>query len=192
MRKILITGNREKDLCASLVPLLEQSGDRCTCVSRATGYDFEKDDGAISKVVKLAADHDVFINMYANFFFKQSLLTQKVYASWLEQGASHKRLITVGSTTDRVRRGKTNLYHYEKLALREMSAGLSLVGVWENGPKLTHISYGTLANRRDNNPGRTCLDMQAAAGYLRWILEQPAHININEISIDPIQTPGRV
>jgi NADP-dependent 3-hydroxy acid dehydrogenase YdfG len=185
--RVLITGNRHKDLCSYVVPLLESEGHACTCVSRSTGFDFEKDDGAISKVVKLAADHDVFINMYANFFFQASVLTQKVFSSWNESGHGQRRIITVGSTTDRVRRGKTNLYHYEKLALRELSSGLAIAGVWENAPKVTHISLGTLANRAANNPGRRCLPMETAAKYFLWILQQPAGVHINEISVDPIQ-----
>lgn len=187
MAKILITGNRTKDLCGALVPILEKAGHSCTCASRATGFDFENDEGAISKVVRSANEHDIFINMYANFFFKASLLTQRVYTSWHDQGFNQRRMITVGSTTDRVKGGKNKLYHYEKLALRDLSSGLGLIGVWENGPKVTHISFGTLSNRADKNPGRKCLDLSTAAGYIAWILAQPAHININEISIDPIQ-----
>lgn len=185
--KILITGNRNKDLCATLVPLLEEAGHECTCVSRETGYDFEKGDGVIHDVAKLADSHDVFINMYANYFFKASLLALKIQKRWHEKGLSDRRIINVGSTTDRVKKGKNNLYHYEKIALRELSSGLALIGVWEKGPKVTHISFGTLANRSADNPGRKCLDMKSASDYIMWLLQQPKHIHINEISIDPVQ-----
>ncbi|MCJ8276537.1 MAG: hypothetical protein HRT44_06715 [Bdellovibrionales bacterium] len=186
--KVLITGNREKDLCSEIVPLLEKNGFECECVSRSNGYDFEKDaGGVIHRVGKLAESADVFINLYANYFFNGTILAQKIYNRWLDQKAGHKRMINVGSTTDRVKRGKNNLYHYEKLILRDWSSGHSLIGVWEGGPKVTHISYGTLSNRSDNNPGRKCLEMKKAAEYILWILQQPADININEISIDPIQ-----
>ncbi len=187
MSKVLITGNRQKDLCGALVPLLEAKGYQCTCVSRSTGYDFEKDEGVISKVVRLAEEHDIFINMYANFFFKASILTQRVYTNWLDKKLPNKRMITVGSTTDRVKGGKTKLYHYEKTVLRELSSGLALIGVWENGPKVTHISFGTLDNRAEKHKDRRCLPLGSAAQYIAWILEQPSDININEISIDPVQ-----
>lgn len=187
MQRVLITGNRKKDLCATLVPLLETAGFSCTCVSRETGYDFEEGDGTIGRIVKLAGEHDVFINLYANYFFKASILAQKIFKSWHEKGLSERRLINVGSTTDRVKRGKANLYHYEKLALRDLSSGLAMIGVWEKGPKVTHISFGTLENRASSNPGRTCMKMSDAANYIVWLLQQPPHLHINEISVDPIQ-----
>lgn len=185
--RILITGNRNKDLCGELVPLLEAQGHSCTCVSRETGYNFEDGDGVIHNIVKLADEHDMFINMYANYFFKSVLLAQRVQQSWHKKGYSDRRIINIGSTTDRVKKGKSNLYHYEKLALRELSSGLALMGVWEKAPKVSHISFGTLDNRAGDNPGRKCLDMKSAAQYILWIIAQPPHININEVSIDPIQ-----
>lgn len=184
--RVLITGNRKKDLCAEVVPLLEARGHECTCVSRETGYDFNEEP-TVHKVAKLADDHDVFINMYANFFFKASVLSLKVQNRWHEKGLHQRRIINIGSTTDRVRKGKNKLYHYEKAAFRELSSGLALIGVWEKGPKVTHISFGTLTNRAANNPGRHCLEMKKAAEYIVWVLDQPSDININEISIDPIQ-----
>ena len=184
--KVLITGNRKKDLCAEVVKLLEARGHECTCVSRETGYDFSSDD-ALHAVVKLSDNHDVFINMYAGFFFKASVLALKVQNRWHQKGLSDRRIINIGSTTDRVKKGKTKLYHYEKLALRDLSSGLSLVGVWEKGPKVSHISFGTLSNRTAENPGRKCIDMAVAAKYVMWLLEQPPEISVNEISVDPVQ-----
>jgi NADP-dependent 3-hydroxy acid dehydrogenase YdfG len=31
------------------------------------------------------------------------------------------------------------------------------------------------------------MDIDVAASYVKWILDQPAHLNINELSIDPMQ-----
>jgi hypothetical protein len=187
--RVLITGNREKDLCAALVPLLEAAGHPCTCVSRANGYDFEDGQDTVHRVALLADDHDVFINMYANHFFQASVLAYKVFNRWVENKAEGRRMINIGSTTDRVKKGKNKLYHYEKIALRELSSGLSLIGVWENAPRVSHISFGTLTNKAKSNPGRACLEMKAAADYIMWILSQPAGIHINELSVDPIQPP---
>lgn len=184
--KILITGNRDKDLTGYLVPMLEARGYEIVTASRDNGYDFN-DDGAIKQVARLSQDCDVFINMYANFYFKQSMLLHTIWHKWLAEGGFDKRIINVGSTTDTVRRGKGNLYHYEKLALNEMSNGLAIMGNWQNAPKVTHISFGTLQNKAHKNPGRTVLPMKQAASYIDWILEQPKEININNISIDPIQ-----
>ncbi len=99
-----------------------------------------------------------------------------------------KVLITnIGSTTDRVTGGKSNLYHYEKKALRQMSAGHSILSIWDQAPKVTHVSFGFMENRSDENPGRKCLSLKEVAGYIYWVAQQPAHININELSIDPVQ-----
>ena len=186
--KVLITGNPNKDLCSEIVPLLESDGHECFCVSRATGHDFQDNPShTIHEILKLSDSYDVFINLYANYFFNASILAQKLFNRWNEKGYGDRRIINVGSTTDRVKKGKSNLYHYEKLALRELSSGLSLIGVWDNGPKVTHLSFGTLENRSKDNPGRRCLDMKRAAGYVQWILQQPKEININELSIDPVQ-----
>lgn len=187
--KAVITGNRNKDLCAHIVPLLEARGYECLCLSRETGYDFSKDPyGIIKRVLELTKEADLFINLYANYFFNASVLAQKVFQQWSElENSSEKRMINIGSTTDRVQRGKTNLYHYEKRVLRELSSGLSLVGVWDHGPKVTHLSIGTLENRSNQNPGRKCLSMPSAAGYVAWILDQPSELHVNELSVDPVQ-----
>lgn len=184
--KIAMTGNRDKDLCKHIVELLEKNGHKCVCYSRANGIDFN-DPGAVRKVVDLVKDADVFINLYANFFFRQTLVAHELWHLWEKQNNSTKRIINIGSTTDNVRRGKTNRYHYEKLALKEWSNGFSLAGVWENKPKVTHLSIGTMENRSADNPGRKCLNMELVANYVKWIIDQPAEVNINFLSVDPIQ-----
>ena len=184
--KILITGNRNKDLTGYLVPLLEEQGHEVVTASRENGYDFE-DPGCIKWIKKLSKDCDMFINMYANFYFKQSMLLHTVWHYWAENEWKDRRIISIGSTTDTVRRGKSNLYHYEKLALNEMSNGLSIIGNWQGAPKVSHISFGTLSNKQDRHPDRKTIPMQVAADYIFWIINQPTTLNINNISIDPIQ-----
>jgi NADP-dependent 3-hydroxy acid dehydrogenase YdfG len=31
------------------------------------------------------------------------------------------------------------------------------------------------------------MDIDEAAGYIKWLIDQPKYVNINEISIDPMQ-----
>ena len=172
--KIAMTGNRNKDLCKYIVDRLESKGQELV-------------DQVLNHEKKLVEDSDIFINLYANFFFRQTLIAHNLWHHWSEQNVGHKRIINIGSTTDNVRRGKTNRYHYEKLALKEWSNGFSMAGVWSNEPKVTHLSIGTMENRSDDNPGRICLDMDLVASYVEWIIEQPKEININFLSVDPIQ-----
>lgn len=183
-----MTGNRDKDLCKFLVDTFESRGHECHCLSRANGYDFSDNPyGVISRVQKISEDYDLFINLYANYFFNASLLAHKIFNHWYDKGFSEKRIFNIGSTTDRVRKGKKNLYHYEKTILREMSSGHSLLSVWDKAPKVTHISVGTMENRSQDNPGRKCLSLKEVAKYIYWVTEQPKHIHINEISLDPVQ-----
>jgi hypothetical protein len=49
------------------------------------------------------------------------------------------------------------------------------------------ISFGSLTNVSDKHPNRKCLDITVAASYIKWLIDQPDYICINEISIDPLQ-----
>ena len=185
--KILITGNRNKDLTKHLVPLLESNSYEVDTVSRSNGWDLGNTE-VIPDFVKLLDEYDIFINMFANWRFNASLLTYYVFNDWQKKGYGKRRIVTVGSTTDRVRRAKTNLYHYEKLSLREMSNGLAMAGVWdEKSPLVTHISFGTMDNRSEQNPGRKTLNMDKISENVLWVLQQPADMHVNELSIDPVQ-----
>ena len=99
-------------------------------------------------------------------------------------------IINVGSTTDRVKKGGAWLYNAEKKALRDYSNTLALTGVWSNGPKISYISFGTLSNNQQKHPTRKCMEIDQAAEYIKWLVDQPKHLNINELSIDPMQPEG--
>ena len=95
--------------------------------------------------------------------------------------------IKLCSTTDRVKKGCAWLYNAEKKALRDYCNTLGMNGVWGSAPKITLISFGSLSNVQSKHPDRKCLDIAQAALYIKWLIEQPANICINEISIDPLQ-----
>jgi NADP-dependent 3-hydroxy acid dehydrogenase YdfG len=62
-------------------------------------------------------------------------------------------------------------------------------GVWGSAPKITLISFGSLSNVQAKHPDRKCMDIDIAANYIKWLIEQPTDICVNEISIDPLQQP---
>jgi NADP-dependent 3-hydroxy acid dehydrogenase YdfG len=95
--------------------------------------------------------------------------------------------VCIGSTTDRTSKGTAWLYNAEKKALRDYCNSLALVGVWHSGPKISYISFGTLSNNQEKHPDRTCMDIDVAVSYIKWLIDQPKHVTINEISIDPMQ-----
>jgi NADP-dependent 3-hydroxy acid dehydrogenase YdfG len=49
------------------------------------------------------------------------------------------------------------------------------------------VTVGTLSNNQHKHPDRRTMNIDTAAEYIKWIADQPAHININELSIDPVQ-----
>lgn len=179
--KLLVTGNPSYGLAKSLANLYPDA----TFISRSNGYDLTSKDG-IQKLENIIRDYNVFINSSALWKFNQTLVLESVYKKCVEE--KHDiRIICIGSTTDRVKKATSWLYNAEKKALRDYANSLSLMGVWQGGPKVSLISFGSLSNVQDKHPERKCLEISRAANYIKWILDQPYDININEISLDPIQ-----
>jgi NADP-dependent 3-hydroxy acid dehydrogenase YdfG len=180
--KILVTGNPNKDLAKELLAIYPTA----VFVSRETGIDLTTSDGH-RKLANMSVEFDVFINSSALWKFNQTVLLDSIYKKCLE--VKHPlHIINIGSTTDRVKNGKPWLYNAEKKALRDYSNTLALGGVWgDDLPKVSYISFGTLSNNQEKHPTRKCINIQVAAEYIKWIIDQPRHIAINEISIDPMQ-----
>lgn len=179
--KVLITGNKDYGLSKELSLIYTQA----TFVSRSTGFDLTTQVGQ-SKCAELSLNHDVFINCAALYKFNQTNLLDIVYKMCVN--ADHNiHIINIGSTTDRVKNGKAWLYNAEKKALRDYSNTLGISGVWDKGPKVSYISFGTLDNNQQKHPDRKTMKIEQAAQYIKWVIEQPEDININELSIDPMQ-----
>jgi NADP-dependent 3-hydroxy acid dehydrogenase YdfG len=179
--KILITGNPEKGLALSLSKLYPDA----TFVSRSNGYDLTTKDG-YKKLADQITEFDVFVNSSALWKFNQTLVLDAVYKKCVE--VKHDiHIVNIGSTTDRVMKATSWMYNAEKKALRDYCNSLSLTHVWEGGPKVSLISLGSLSNVQEKHPDRVCLDIDRAATYIKWIIDQPSDICINELSLDPIQ-----
>jgi len=178
---MLISGNKNFGVAQALEKLYPDA----VYASRKTGFDLVKDEGQ-DKFASLSVEHDIIIICAALYRFNQTVLLDKVYKACVE----HKHnpyIICIGSTTDRVKNGKAWLYNAEKKALRDYCNTLALGGVWDNKPKITYASFGTMSNNQTKHPDRKCLDIDVAASYIKWLIEQPRHVAINEISIDPPQ-----
>jgi short-subunit dehydrogenase len=181
--KILISGNDHFGLSAAIGKLYPG---QMTFASRANNYDLCTDLGR-DAFSELSKQMDVVIINAALYRFQQTVLLEAVSKVCRASGAN-PHIITIGSTADRMKNGRPWLYSAEKKALRDYSNTLSIGGVWTPGlPKVTYVSFGTLSNNAEKHPDRTCMDMDEAAKYIKWIISQPEYININEISIDPMQ-----
>lgn len=179
--KLLISGNKEYGLAESLAMIYPNA----MYASRTTGFDLTSSGGQ-EKFANEATNCDTVIILSALWKFNQTVLLDTVYKKCIEKNHC-PHIICVGSTTDRVKNGKPWLYNAEKKALRDYSNTLALGGVWGSTPKVTYISFGTLSNNQHKHPERKCMDINQAAGYIKWLIEQPKCVNINEISIDPMQ-----
>lgn len=178
---MIISGNRNNGLASELAKIYP---DAVYC-SRETGYELTNNKDR-DKFAQEAIVHDVIILCSALWQFEQTVLLDSVYKA-LISAKKNAHIVCIGSTTDRTSKGTSWLYNAEKKALRDYSNSLSLVGVWHGGPKVSYISFGTLSNNQHKHPDRKCLNIAEAAQYIKWLIDQPKHVNINEISIDPIQ-----
>lgn len=179
--KILITGNPDNGLAAALAKVYPDA----TFASRSNGYDLTNKDG-YKKLLDKITEFDVFVNSSALWKFNQTLVLDAVYKKCVE--TNHDiHIVNIGSTTDRVMKATSWMYNAEKKALRDYCNSLSLTHVWQGGPKVSLISLGSLSNVQEKHPTRVCLDIDRAATYIKWIIDQPKDICINELSLDPIQ-----
>lgn len=178
---MIITGNRDEKLAGALAKIYPDA----EFISRTTGFDLSKKVDQ-ERLAELVCEHDAFINCAALYKFNQTTLLNIVYHKCvLEKHNCH--IINIGSTTDRVKKGGSWLYNAEKKALQDYSNTLGLTGVWSNGPKISYISFGTLSNNQEKHLDRRTMDIDSAAEYIKWIVDQPKHLCINELSIDPMQ-----
>ena len=181
--KILVSGNSTTGLAQAINQVLSEH--ELTFMSRATGHDLTKID-AQQYFAEESLNYDVVIINSALWKFNQTLLLEAVFKK-LKANNKRTLIICVGSTTDRVKKGTDWLYNAEKKALRDFANSLGIAGVWSNAPRVTLISFGTLSNNQDKHPDRRTMSLQQAASYIKWLLEQPNGVHINELSVDPLQ-----
>jgi hypothetical protein len=179
---MIVTGNNKFGVAEALYKLYP---DAVFC-SRETGYDLTSKQGQ-EAFAQSCLEHDVIINCVALWKFNQITLLDAVYKQ-CRANEHNAHIINIGSTTDRVKNGKPWLYNAEKKALRDYCNTLALGGVWDSFPKVSYISFGTLSNNAHKHPNRKTLNIDEAALYIKWLIDQPKYVNINEISIDPMQS----
>lgn len=178
---MLIAGNSNYGLGKALLKIYPNA----IYCSRSSGYNLI-DNADQDRFCDMINDHKTIILCSALHNFNQTILLEKVYQNCVKNNHT-PHIICIGSTTDRLSDGKPWLYNAEKKALRDYCNTLALGGVWKDRAKITYVSLGTMSNNQHKHPDRKCLDIDVAAQYIKWIIDQPNNININEISIDPMQ-----
>ena len=190
MKNVLITGNRDYGLCKSICNLFFTVDDiNYTTVSRSNGWNLD-----VGPEQKRLADYfvdnkfDIFINNSAIWKFHQIMIAEQVYAKCVEEKHS-AHFIHMGSTADTGVKGRTWRYPTEKKALRDYNRDLTYMTMGGSNIKTTCLSPGSLTTPSvmKKHPDRKFLDTEYVADLILWLINQPDYVNINEISVDPIQ-----
>lgn len=182
--KILVAGNGDYGLASGIKQSMQEHD--LTFISRQCGYDLTKAENQ-ARFAELALEYDKVILCSALWKFNQTLLLEATYKK-LKAAGKKTHIICIGSTTDRVMKATEWIYNAEKKALRDYCNSLGITGVWNDGPRVTLISFGTLDNVQAKHPGRKTITVQDAANYVKWLTEQPDYLHVNELSIDPLQS----
>jgi len=98
-------------------------------------------------------------------------------------------IINMGSTADTGVKGRTWRYPTEKKALKAYNRDLTYMTIGGSNIKTTLLSPGSLTTPSviKKHPDRKLIDIEYVAETILWLINQPDYVNINEISLDPIQ-----
>ena len=190
MKKILITGSRNYGLCEAICNLFDTLPNiEYETASRSNGYNLDNSDG-YSKLANyyIDGDFDVFINNSAIWKFHQVMIVESVFNA-MEEADRKGQIINIGSTADTGVKGRTWRYPTEKKALKAYNRDLTYMAIGGSNIKTTLISPGSLTTSSvmKKHPDRKLIDVEYIAELVVWTINQPEYINVNELSIDPIQ-----
>ena len=190
MKKILITGSRNYGLCEAICNLFDILPNiEYETASRSNGFNLDNSDG-YSKLANyyIDGDFDIFINNSAIWKFHQVMIVESVFNA-IEEADRKGQIINIGSTADTGVKGRTWRYPTEKKALKAYNRDLTYMAMGGSNIKTTLISPGSLTTSSvmKKHPDRKLIDVEYIAELVVWTINQPEYINVNELSIDPIQ-----
>lgn len=190
MKKILITGSRNYGLCEAICNLFDTLPNiEYETASRSNGFNLDNSDG-YSKLANyyIDGDFDIFINNSAIWKFHQVMIVESVFNA-IEEADRKGQIINIGSTADTGVKGRTWRYPTEKKALKAYNRDLTYMAIGGSNIKTTLISPGSLTTSSvmKKHPDRKLIDVEYIAELVVWTINQPEYINVNELSIDPIQ-----
>jgi len=190
MKKVLITGNRNYGLCQAICDMFDNNNYEYECASRTTGWSLDTNEEQL-RLANHFVDNDfnVFINNSAMWKFHQVMIAENMYNRTKDAGV-HAQFIHMGSTADTGVKGRTWRYPTEKKALRNYNRDLTYMTMGGSNIKTTLLSPGSLTTPSvmKKHPDRQLIDVEYIAEVILWLLSQPEYVNINEISLDPVQT----
>ncbi len=196
MKKILITGSRNYGLCEAICNLFDSINQEYIypeieyeTASRSNGYNLETA-AEQNKLAKhyIKGNFDIFINNSAIWKFHQVMIAECMFNA-MNEADRKGHIINIGSTADTGVKGRTWRYPTEKKALKAYNRDLTYMTMGGSNIKTTLISPGSLTTPAiiKKHPDRKLIDVEYIAELVVWIINQPEYINVNELSIDPIQ-----
>ena len=187
-KQIAITGNPDYGLAKALAKIVSADFFSRKC----GGFDFSIEAKRL-EFAELSKSYSIFVNCAALWRFQQTLLLEQVYKAWVAAG-HQGHIINLGSTADTPVKGSDWVYPVEKKALRAYSRNLSFAslgghGSRPSGIRITYLSPGYLntPGMEKKYPGVKKIETDYVASVIAWLIAQPAHINISELCLDPIQ-----
>lgn len=181
-KKILCTGNPEIGLASEIFKRFPQTDFISQSIS-----DHDLTLNHVKKTIgNKALEYDFFINSSALWQYHQALLLDVVYKT-AQSARKSLHIVSIGSTTDRATKGSDWTYQQEKKALKSASNAMGLKSIWQGGPKVSYVTFGTLPNNADKHPGRKLMTFEEAVDCIEYAMMLPEHLSLNELSIDPIQ-----
>ena len=182
-----MTGNKSENIARGAFNMLSWEHDM-TFASRETGYDLYKEED-IQRLVDESVNYDVFINSSLLKDFAQTILLQRVWTEW-KSNQKEGQIISIGSSADYFQRADNKLYPIEKRALRDLSKSLSLHCTWHDSKiKISYFAIGGVdtPKTRDQWPHIQVHSIEQICKMIKWILDAPLTMNIDELHITPIQ-----
>lgn len=189
MKKIIVSGNPNYGLAQALNEIFPEA----EFYSRShNGFDFKVHENH-SEFARRSLGFDVYISCSCLSRFRQVLLLEEVYNTWINENHSGQ-IIVLGSSADTPVKGTPWIYPIEKKALRAFCRNLSMASLGGHGSKpsgirMTYLSPGHIDTPKANqkHPGVDKLDPSYLAQIIKWVIDQPVEVNISELCLDPIQ-----
>ena len=182
-RTVFVAGNPEYGIASAIA----QRWPKAEFASRSNGFDLTTDQGR-HEFAEKSLGYDVVIFCSALWRFNQSVLVEQVWRTWSEKGKKG-RLICLGSTADVGARASNWMYPVEKKSLRSLCQNLCWCATKGNGIGVTYLSMGYVETPKteEKHPGKKKLSTAYVVDLLDWVISQPPGLNVNSLSIDPVQ-----
>jgi hypothetical protein len=185
---MIVSGNGEYGLASAI----KEKYPEAMFASRSNDWKLQKEDDQ-DRFAKETLNHDVYISCSTLHSFNQVKLLEKVINAWVENEHAG-RIVVMGSSADTPVKGTKWIYPIEKKALKAYCRNLGNLcsGGHSEKPinfRITYLSVGHLntIKANDKHPYVDKLDLNYVTEVISWLLAQPLTVNINEMSIDPVQ-----